>query len=220
MTLASGQTLGGVGTINGSLVVASGATLAPAGTNTTIGITTGTNATGTIAATNAVTLNGTTTLKLNGSGVNDQVQAGTSITYGGTLNLVNISGSPLANGNSFQIFNAPSYIPGSYTITPATPGAGLAWDTSQLNTFGTIGVMIAPPQPVINNVVLSGGNLVINGTGGTANGNYWVITATNLTTPFGSWPTQAAYTYDATGAFSVTNAVSPGTPARFYRIKQ
>jgi hypothetical protein len=220
LTLASGQTLGGIGTINGSLTVGVGATISPAGTNTTIGITTGANTTGTISVINAVVLGGTTTLKLNGSGVNDQVQAGTSITYGGTLNLVNISGAPLANGNSFQIFNAPSYIPGSYTITPTTPGAGLAWDTSQLNTLGFINVVAAASQPVIGSTKVSGGNLIFSGTGGTANGNYWVLTATNLATPFGSWPTQATYTYDATGAFSVTNAISPGTPARFYRIKQ
>jgi hypothetical protein len=220
LALTSGQTLGGIGTISGSLVVPAGATLSPAGTNITLGLIEGSSPTGTINAGNSVTLSGTTTLKLNGSGVNDQVQAGTSITYGGTLNLVNISGSPLANGNSFQIFNAPSYIPGSYDITPAAPGAGLAWDTSQLNTFGTIGVVTAASQPVIGSTKVSSGNLIFSGTGGTANGNYWVLTATNLATPIGSWPTQATYTYDATGAFSVTNAISPGTPARFYRIKQ
>ena len=41
LTLASGQTLGGNGGVNGNLVVGSGATLAPGGTNTTIGITVG-----------------------------------------------------------------------------------------------------------------------------------------------------------------------------------
>ncbi len=220
LALTSGQTLGGIGTISGTLVVPAGATISPAGTNITLGMIEGSSTTGTINASNSVTLNGTTTLKLNGSGVNDQVQAGTSITYGGTLNLVNISGSPLAVGNSFQIFNAPSYIPGSYTITPATPGAGLAWDTSQLNTLGFINVVAAPSQPVVSSVVASGGNLIFSGTGGTANGNYWVLTSTNLATPIGSWPTQATYTYDATGAFSVTNAISPGIPASFYRIKQ
>jgi hypothetical protein len=220
LALTSGQTLGGIGTISGTLVVPVGATISPAGTNITLGMIEGSSTTGTINASNSVTLSGTTTIKLNGSGVNDQVQAGTSITYGGTLNLVNISGAPLANGNSFQIFNAPSYIPGSYTITPATPGAGLAWDTSQLNTFGTIGVVTAASQPVIGSTKVSNGSLIFSGTGGTANGNYWVLTSTNLATPFGSWPTQATYTYDATGAFSVTNAISSGTPARFYRIKQ
>jgi hypothetical protein len=220
LALTSGQTLGGIGTISGSLVVPAGATISPAGTNITLGMIEGSSTTGTIMVANVATLNGTNIFKLNGSGVNDQIQAGASIIYGGTLILTNISGTPLANGNSFQIFNAPSYTGGSYSITPSTPGTGLAWDTSQLNTFGIINVVAAASQPVISSAKVSGGNLIFSGTGGTANGNYSVLTATNLATPFGSWPTQATYTYDATGAFSVTNAISPGTPQRFYRIKQ
>ncbi|HXI70984.1 MAG TPA: LamG-like jellyroll fold domain-containing protein [Verrucomicrobiae bacterium] len=221
LTLASGQTLGGIGTINGSLAVASGAALSPAGTNTTIGITTGTNATGTISATGVVALHGTTTLKLNGSGVNDQVQAGTSVTYGGTLNLVNVSGAPLANGNSFQVFSAASYS-GSFTsITPATPGAGLAWDTSQLNTFGFINVVSSTGSgPVIGSTTVSGGNLIFSGTGGTANGSYAVLTATNIATPLINWTSLVTNSFNGVGAFSVTNAILPGTPQRFYSIKQ
>src|SRR5205823_10839283 len=131
LTLASGQTLAGIGRINGSLTVAAGATLSPAGTNTTLGMTTGANASGTIAATNAISLDGTTVIKLKGSGTNDVVQSTRAgITYGGTLNLVNINGA-LAAGNSFQIFNATSYSGSFANITPATPGAGLAWDVTQ-----------------------------------------------------------------------------------------
>jgi hypothetical protein len=219
LTLPSGQTLGGIGTINGSLVVSAGAILSPAGTNTTIGITTGTNATGTITATNAVTLNGTTVIKLNGSGVNDQVQAGAGITYGGTLNLVNISGAPLAVGNSFQIASAASYAGSFASITPATPGAGLAWDTTQLNTLGSIGVVAGPSQPRINSVVVSGGSLILSGTNGTAGGSYSVLTTTNLATPLTNWTALFTNTFDGTGAFSVTNPVSAGTPQRFYNIK-
>ena len=47
LDLAS-QTLAGIGTINGKLVVSAGAIISPAGTNTTIGITAGANSTGTI----------------------------------------------------------------------------------------------------------------------------------------------------------------------------
>jgi len=221
LTLAGGQTLGGIGTINGSLIVASGATLAPAGTNTTIGITAGANATGVITATNAVTLLGTTTLKLNGSGVNDQVQAGAGLTFGGTLNLVNISGSPLANGNSFQVFNAASYSGSFASITPATPGAGLAWDTNQLSTLGFISVVTSSGSgPVIGTTTVSGGNLIFSGTGGPANGSYAVLTTTNLTTPIASWTSILTNNFDGTGAFNVTNAIAPGTPQEFYRIKQ
>jgi hypothetical protein len=218
LTLASGQTLGGVGTINGSLVVAAGATIAPAGTNTTIGITTGTNATGTLVATNAVTLSGITTLKLNGSGVNDQVKAGAGINYGGTLNLVNISGAPYAVGNSFQVFSAASYNGSFANITPATPGPGLAWDKSQLN-IGFLNVVAAPVQPVLGSTRVSGGNLVFSGTGGTANGTYSVLTATNLTTPVTNWTVLLSSNFDGAGAFSVTTAITPGVPQKFYLLR-
>lgn len=219
LTLASGQTLAGIGGIKGSLSVLLGATLSPAGTNTTIGITPGANPVGTIAVANAVALNGTTILKLNGSGVNDQVQAGAGITYGGTLNLVNISGSPLTAGNSFQVFSAASYS-GTFTnVTPATPGAGLAWDLSQLN-LGFVNVVAAGSGPLIGATTVSGGNLIFSGTGGTANGSYAVLTATNLATPFTNWVSVATNNFDGAGDFSETNAIAPGIPQQFYLIKE
>ena len=217
LTLASGQTLAGVGGVGGNLVVSAGAIISPAGTNVTLGITEGSNSTGTIAVSNAVTLNGTTVIKLDGSGINDEVQAGAGITYGGTLNLVNISGSPLANGNSFNIFSANTYSGSFANITPATPGAGLAWDTSQLNT-GFISVVVTS-QPVINSTMVSGGNLIFSGTNGVANGNYSVWTTTNLATPFTNWLTLLTNTFDAMGSFSVTNPISLGSPQQFYRIQ-
>jgi autotransporter-associated beta strand protein len=216
LTLASGQTLAGIGGINGSLVVSPGATISPAGTNTTIGITTGANSTGTIGVANSITLNGTTIIKLNGSGVNDSIQSpGGGITYGGTLSLVNISGSPLAVGNSFQIFSATSYAGSFASITPATPGTGLAWGTSQLN----IGVLNVIAEPSITSVAVSGGNLVFSGTNGTAGGPFYVLTTTNLTIPLTNWVTLSTNSFNANGTFSVTNAIAPGTPQRFYVIK-
>jgi fibronectin-binding autotransporter adhesin len=216
LALTSGQTLGGIGTISGTLVVPAGATISPAGTNITLGMVEGSSPTGTINANNNVTLNGTTILKLNGSGVNDQIASGASIAYSGTLNLVNISGLPYAVGNSFQIFNAVN-ITGSFAnITPTTPGAGLAWDTSQLNSLGFLNVVAGPSQPVISSTKVSSGNLIFSGTGGTTNGSYLVLTTTNLAKAFIVLTTN---NFDATGAFSVTNAINPGTPQSFYRIE-
>jgi fibronectin-binding autotransporter adhesin len=219
LTLADGQTLVGIGGVNGSLVVSTGAIISPGGTNTTIGITTGSNPVGELAASDNITLDGTTIIKLNGS-TNDLISAAAGITYGGSLDLVNISSSPLSAGTTFQIFNAATYS-GSFTsITPATPGAGLAWDTSHLNS-GKIGV-ITPGStgPVIGGTKLIGGNLVLSGTGGTANGTYYVLTTTNLTTPLANWVPLATNTYDASGDFNVTNAVNTGSPQQFYLIKQ
>ena len=217
LTLASGQTLGGIGDINGSLVVSSGATISPAGTNTTIGITTGANATGAIKANGTVKLNGTTLLKLDGSGVNDQIQAGGAITYGGTLNLVNISGAPYVAGNSFQLFSGTSYSNSFASIVPATPGAGLAWDTSQLNSLGFLNVVNAT-HPVISSTAVSGGNLIFSGSGGSANGTYYVLTTTSLTNALSNWTVVSTNTFDAGGNFSVTNAINPANPQRFYSI--
>jgi hypothetical protein len=216
LTLASGQTLAGIGGINGSLDVSADATISPGGTNGSAG----SSATGTIAAADAITLNGLTVIKLDESGTNDSIQSsGGSITYGGTLNLVNISGSPFAVSNSFQIFSAPSYAGSFAHITPATPGSGLAWDTSQLN-IGVLSVVAASSQLTINNLAVSGGNLVFSVTNGTASDTYYVLTTTNLTTPLTNWVRLTTNFVNANGSFSVTNAINPGTPSRFYRIEQ
>ena len=215
LTLASGQTLAGIGGITGSLVVSPGATLSPSGTNTTIGITTGANSTGTIAASGSVALHGTTVLKLNGSGVNDEVQAGAAITYDGTLSLLNISGAPLAVGNSFQIFSGSSYSGSFSSITPATPGPGLAWGTSQLN----IGVLNVVADPTITSVAEVAGNLVFSGTNGASSGTFHVLTTTNLTTPLTNWVVLSTNSFNANGTFSVTNAINPGVKQQFYLIQ-
>jgi hypothetical protein len=218
LTLASGQTLGGIGNVNGSLAISAGATLSPAGTNTLLGINSGASSTGVIAASGAIALNGTTIIKLNGSGTNDEVQAGAGITYGGTLNLANISGSPLVAGNSFQIFYGASYSGSFASITPATPGTGLAWDLTQLNT-GILNVVAATTQPVIGSIAVSGGNLIFSGTGGTTNGSYFVLTSTNLAAPLANWIPVATNTFDASGNFSATNAVNSNSTQQYYLLK-
>jgi autotransporter-associated beta strand protein len=219
-TLAAGQTLTGVGIINGGLTVSAGALLSPAGTNITIGITNGSNPVGIITVSNNISLNGNTLMKLNGSGVSDELVSSTKITYGGTLTVANISGASLVAGNSFQLFSAPGMVGSFSSISPATPGPGLAWNLSQLNTFGTLNVISTSSPPVIGSTRLSGAGLIFSGTGGTISGTYYVVTATNVLTPMANWVPIATNTYDASGNFIVTNAITAGAPAHFYRIKQ
>lgn len=216
LTLANGQTLGGIGAITGNLVASAGSTIAPAGTNTTIGITVGGNPTGTISVSGNATLGGTTTLKLDGSGSNDVVQAGGSITYGGALNLVNISGAPYAPGDTFQIFTAGSYS-GSFTqgINPANPGPGLAW---QLNA-GTLSVVTGTSQPVLGTVSFLGGNLVLSGSNGSAGNNFVMLTSTNLATPLTNWTPVLTNSFDSNGMFRVTNSIDPAAARGFYLLQ-
>jgi len=105
-----------------------------------------------------------------------------SITYGGTLSWANLAGT-LAAGNSFKLFNATSLQRFFCQRHTGTPGAGLAWDLSQLNS-GFVNVVAAGGTgPVINNPQIGGGSLILSGSGGTNNGPYHVLTTTNLATP-------------------------------------
>jgi hypothetical protein len=151
-------------------------------------------------------------------GTNDQIEAGENLTYGGTLNLANVSGTPLAAGDSFQIFNAAAYLGSFVHITPTTPGSGLAWDTTHLNS-GQINVIVSSGAtgPIIGTTTISDGNLILSGTGGTTNSTYYVLATTNLLT---GWIPIATNSYDANGDFNFTNAIIPGAPQRFYRIQQ
>jgi hypothetical protein len=218
LTLASGQTLGGIGTINGSLILSAGATISPSGTNVTLGTIEGSSSTGTLTATNTITLGGTTVIKLNGSGGNDEVQAGAGITYGGMLSLVNTSGSPLVVGNSFQIFSAASYSGAFANITPATPGPGLIWNLAQLGS-GKLSVAAAPLRPALSGILEVGGNLILNGSNGVASEEYYVLSSSNVAIPLSNWTVLASNNFDTNGAFRFTNTLIPGGGQRFYRIE-
>ncbi|MDR3458888.1 MAG: autotransporter-associated beta strand repeat-containing protein [Verrucomicrobiae bacterium] len=212
LNLAGGQTLQGNGYVNGALVVGAGATLS-AGTNS--------SATGALTCSNNVTLLGNALMKLNPAGsASDVINVvnGSSLTLGGTLTVTNISGSSFAIGNSFHLFNAATYSGTFTSITPATPGAGLAWDTNNL-TSGVLAVVSGVvPQPGITSISFSGSNLVINGTNSLAGEQYNVLTTTNLMLPLANWTVLPTNTFSA-GTFSITNTVSPGAPQGYYLIR-
>ena len=59
----------------------------------------------------------------------------------------------------------------------------------------------------------------MSGTGDAANATYYELSTTNLLTPLANWVPVLTNTFSATGTFSVTNALVPGVPQRFYLIK-
>jgi len=130
--------------------------------------------------------------------------------------VANVSGAPFAAGNSFQLFSAPS-LTGSFTISPATPGPGLAWDTTQLNTSGSLNVISTGSGPIISSTKVVSGSLIFSGSGGVANNNYIVYATTNLAS--GLWVPVQTNKFDGSGNFSATNAISVAIPQTFYRIK-
>ena len=221
-TLTSGQTLiGGAygtnllalpGTINGSLVVSAGATLAPGTSTTNVG---------TISVSTNVTLQGAIVMKISATGGNDQIDAA-AITNGGTLVVTNFSG-PLSDGQTFQLLVATNgiYNTGSFSSVTLPSAPGLTW-TNNLTVNGTItaGVAGSGPaaQPHITSVSLSGTSLVIGGTNGTAGRQFYVLTTTNVALPLSQWTTNTTGTFNS-GNFSITNTVNPGDPHNFYILQ-
>ncbi len=205
-TVASGQALKGNGTVSGFVNASAGSIVSP-----------GDNGIGALIVSNAVTLAGTTIMELDpANGTNDVLHSDSSIHYGGVLNLVNLGG-PLAGGSSFKLFSASSYSGAFASINPATPGPGQTWDISALGSSGIVKVG-SGAAPRFNNVVLVGANLVMSGSNGPPSGTYYVVATTNLAAPLSSWTPIATNTFDANGAFTFTNAVSPSTPRQFFRL--
>jgi len=209
LTLNSGQTLTGSGTLKGSVIVGSGAMLAPG------------NPLGTLKFSNNLTLNGgsTTALALDKALLTNAVaQVAGVMTYGGTLALTNLGGT-LAAGDTFKLFNAPTHA-GSFTnFLPVIPAVNLAWNTNTLSS-GTLGVVSQPTAPPRFGRISAGGNrLVFSGSNGVANWPYLVLTSSNLALPMNQWPCVATNVFDPSGNFNFTNVPNLSAPPLFYRLQ-
>jgi autotransporter-associated beta strand protein len=172
------------------------------------------------AGTNAGSL--TCTGELVGNGTNELTTGLPTIAFGGTLDLPNLPA--LASGQSFVLFGGATTSTGSFTIIPSTPGAGLAWSQSLLDTAGTLGVATGGgggSTIKITSVVLSGSNLTLTFTGGTPSTAFNVIGASNLTTARSSWTVVNNGTTDGSGnaSIEITGATGSGT-YNFYAIQQ
>ena len=134
VTVSGTGTLSGTGIISGAVNVATGGTLSP-----------GVNAIGKLTINNNLTLaSGSNTIieakKLPNS--NDVISSTGTITFGGTLNIVNTGTTAFAAGDSLVAFTATKYAGSFSSIVPAIPGDGLVWDLSDLNISGKIRVSV------------------------------------------------------------------------------
>ena len=205
----AGGTLAGIGSIHAPVTVENNGVLSP-----------GDNAIGTLVINGPLTLAGTCRMDVNKTGgvlTGDLITNVTTLALGGTLQL-NLAGDVLTNGDSVTLFSAGA-ITGAFTnIVPPAPGAGLAWDTSQLSS-GILKVTVAaPPAPMLGEVNLTGGHVTFRVTGGGAGGTFYLLTSTNVAAPLADWTPVATNQFDANGVFSFTN-VPGAAPQEFFIIQ-
>jgi len=146
-----------------------------------------------------------------------------AIAYSGTLTVVTNAGdAPLASGDPFLLFNSTSATySGGFTASNLPPlSVGLAWNTGNLAVNGTISVVSAAP-PSLSSILVSGTNITLTSTNGSAGGQVIVLTTTNLALPVNQWTPLTTNNYDGTGSFSytVTGALTSGLPQQFYRLQ-
>jgi len=66
---------------------------------------------------------------------------------------------------------------------------------------------------------VSGTNVVLSGTNGTAGANYAVLTETNVTLPASNWLSLVTNQFGAGGSFAFTNGIAPGELQRYFRLR-
>ena len=101
---------------------------------------------------------------------------------------------------------------------PANPNYSLNWDNNTATASLTYTDTVATP-PVVNHPVVSGGNLILTGSGGTPGAGYTWLTSTNVATPIASWTTNTVGNFDGSGNFSNAIPITNSTPAQFFRLR-
>lgn len=206
--LVNAGTLAGTGSLAGSVTVASGGTLAAGSSTTTLG-------TNTIAGIVTFQFGSTNFVKVNKTTLGKDLLTGMSqVNFGGTLVISNQAGT-FAAGDTFKLYNAAVYSGAFNAIVPATPGTGLAWNTSQLTVNGTLSVangVNTNSAPIAFN--LSGGNLNLSWPADHLGWRLLVQTnslSTGLGTNWATWPNSASVT-------NVSIPITATNPAVFFQL--
>jgi autotransporter-associated beta strand protein len=206
ITVYSGGTLSGAGVINGPVSLLAGATLAPGPSAASIGA---------LTISNSLTLSGSTTLALSKSAqTNDSIVGLTSVSFGGTLNVVNLGGT-LNAGDTFTLFQSSSYSGAFASVTLPPLAAGLAWNTNSINA-GIISVISTVPPSISSIAQLPDANIEIDGVG-VPGVNYQLRATTNLAPPI-FWLPVTNQTADGAGAFQFIDWQATNFPQQFYQI--
>ncbi len=207
--VAANGTLAGTGTVGGQ-VTANG-TVAPGTTATTIGKLT-------VASNVTFNATGTSAMKLNQTGATNDVllSVNGTITYGGTLSLTNISGT-LTTNSTFKLFSAGTYGGAFAHLVPATPGAGLAWNTNTLATDGTLLLQVATvnTDPATANFKATVAGNSLQFTWASDHLGWQLYTNAAGLTATGSW-------FPVPGSAAVTNetiTINPANPNVFFQLR-
>jgi Alginate lyase len=184
-----------------------------------------TNTAGTPAAPlTTLSLNSATLqLSLNAASIVTNIVAG-SITTSGTTTIKIATLNNVSNLMTFPVLSYAGTSPFSgLNLAPLPVGYTGTLTNDAAHKLISLALTAVPPSgpPVITGVNFQAGQsgLVFTGANGWANGTFYILASTNPALPFASWTRVATNTFNASGTFTITNAISPNTPFRFFLIE-
>jgi len=91
---------------------------------------------------------------------------------------------------------------------------------STLESYSAVNSTVVSVTPVTMRSFVSGGNLIVMGSGGPSDASlqYHVVTATNLATPLAQWTPVLTGNLDGSGNFSNAVPVDPAKPSQYYQV--
>jgi hypothetical protein len=147
----------------------------------------------------------------------DQVVVGGDLLAAGVLNVSNVVGFSAGSYPLFTYDPTNNFTLGNLTLGTVPVGFDYSLST---NTAGLVSLLVAPlAAPRFENISLVDGSFVLTGTGGPADGNYFILTSTNLALPLSNWTRLLTNQFNGAGGFVFTNALLPGVPQAFYRLQ-
>ena len=200
----SAAMLTGSGSIGGAATIDNGAILAPG------------NPSGALTFMSHLTLNDGSLLSFVLGTNSDSVVVNGDLFLTGQLSVTNGGGFGVAAYTLFTCGGSLNF--DNLQLVAAPSGYNYSFNT---NTSGVVKLVVAPTTPpVIGSLnVTSKTNLVMSGSNGVPLGNYYVLTATNLTLPPASWTRASTNQFDSVGNFGSTNAMNLNSPQTFYRLQ-
>jgi len=200
----SGGAFGGTGSVSGVVAVNSGGVIDPGAS------------VGTLNINNSLTLNAGAVSRFELGAVNasDRVAVSGSVVLGGSLTMTNLPGF---DAGTYTLFTYGGSRSGSLSIGAMPAGYAGAINTAVSGQVRLIVTVSA--EPVIDGVSRNGDNIELSGSGGTANGTYYLLSSTDLTVPMSSWDRVSTNEFDALGNFSVAYAIDAGTPEQFFSVE-
>jgi autotransporter-associated beta strand protein len=206
ITVLTGATLTGNGTIGGSVTINNGGAISPGLSGVPSPLT----------INNDLVLDNSSLLNFELGSTSEKLIVSGNLALGGILNITNLAGF---GANTYTLFTYSGTLTGNLPTIGFLPSGYVA--SINTNTPGQVNLLVQlPSPPTISNVTLSpDGTLILNAIGGPPSGTVYVLTSASVSSPLAQWARLVTNQFDGSGNLSFTNSIDPNTPQAFYLLQ-